>query len=699
MNRPESQVRLTKALGVAALLLPLAAILNFHRGNLALFARFEGAFLDIPFRFLTQLDRFRIQFPEGLLPWILGTSVLILPTWFLGYGLLGRTPVSKSIRSLIAFPAGLGIVGVLLELLALAGWFQRIPILGVYLLAGIVGYPLLKRGREPEAEKVIHVEPCGPLLRIGAWFLWGFIALLTFEHALFFPPTYHDALIYYLYYAKLIFLNSGIPFPVDANGFPELVQCQVGLGLGANYPHLFLLWQASIATVFGQWSSIPGQFLPPLAGVATALLVYFIVRNRYRSERLALWAMLLVESAPYWIWYRNWVSDYPLAVWLTIACLALLADSNGVSKRRLIALAALACAGSHLNYLMVTLWLFPLIYGWGNRDTRWKPVGLAVLSVALVLSSTWLARNWIVTGNPVYAFFPEIFGGVNIDLEVLRSCEVEWNANGDGFNKVGDSFIERLLGLPGYFVVYPGLNMKWAALPVGWFLPGLFFYFRPAGWDRFKTGLILYTGFLFFYGLAVSGMYLYHLMPVVPMMVLVAADWMSVVDRSNRWAARGHSLLILLAVFTIGFPAAIYGAKKIHGTVEHTLNPGRDPVGFLSSSEFGPHYRMWSKMNSLLPIDALILTHENRHYYLRDDLQFLHLDDYRLIPWYERSPEEVVERLAEMGVDYYLRIPNENNHPILKKLGVEALLDSHFTLLESSRDGAIRLYAFTPSQP
>jgi hypothetical protein len=70
-----------------------------------------------------------------------------------------------------------------------------------------------------------------------------------------------------------------------------------------------------------------------------------------------------------------------------------------------------------------------------------------------------------------------------------------------------------------------------------------------------------------------------------------------------------------------------------------------------------------------------------------------------LIPWYERSPEEVAERLAEIGVDYYLRIPNENNHPILKKLGVEPLLDSHFTLLESSRDGAIRLYAFTPSQP
>jgi hypothetical protein len=690
---------LSNLIRYGSLFIPLAVIANFHRGNRGLFGRFDGAFLDIPFRFLTRLEQFRIEFPDGLIAWTLGTLTLIVPTWFLGYGALSGTGLSKRSRVLTAFPIGLGMVGVILELLAMAGWFHKFPILSVYIAAAIGGFILTRRSGETGVCREVRVEPCGPFLRVGAWFLWGFIALLTFEHALFFPPTYHDALIYYLYYAKLTFLNGGIPFPVDSTGFPEFVQCQVGLGLGANYPHLFLLWQASIVTVFGQWSSIPGQFIPPLAGVATALLVYFIVRNRYQSERLALWSLLLVESAPYWIWYRNWVSDYPLAVWLTIASLALLAESRTFSKRGLVALVALACAGSHLNYLMVTLWIFPLIYWLGDRENRWTPAPLGILLFGLVFSSTWLVRNWVVTGNPVYAFFPEILGGVNIDLDVLRSCEVEWNANGDGFNKVGDTFISRLLGLPSYFLVYPALNMKWAALPVGWFLPGLLFLFRRSGWDKFRFALVTYTGFLFFYGLAISGMYLYHLMPLVPMMVLIAADWMSAFDRSNRWSARFHSLLILAAVFTIGLPAAIYGAKRINGSVTHTLHPGADPDGFLASSEFGPHYRMWRILNARLPEGAVILTHENRHYYLRDDLQFLHMDDYRLIPWYDRDPGEVVHRLQALGVNYYLRIPNEKNHPILGRLGIEAVLETYFTLLESSPDGRIQLYAFTPPSP
>ncbi len=726
-----------------SLLFPLSALLLFHTVNLLsippLYRWQTGLFL-IPLRYLARINELRMALPDGLLEWTPKTLAGLLPSWFLGYGLVRGAFRSRFLAVLTAFPVGLGVVGVVFEALALSGVLTTLAVWMVSLTAIGAGFYLMHASSKVTTGSVeFTVAPCGTLFRLLTWTLFALITGFCFVQALFYPENYWDALIYYLYYSKLIFQHQGIPFPVDANGFPELVQCQVGLGLGANYPHLYLLWQASVSKAFGEWSSYPGQWIPPLAGLATALIVYQCVIERWRSERLALWALLLVQSSPYWLWYQNWVSDYPLSVWLTISAVALLGcGRQGFST--LLGLICLATAGSHLNYLMISLWWFPLVY-WGSDIWSWvsssifkntnptphphpPPQGgrgclapsplagegggggdealpegggewhsyatLIAFAAGLLLSSTWFLRNVIVTGNPVYAFFPDLFRGVNTNLDVLKSCEVEWMMNGDGVGSLGRTLAERILHSPYYFLFDANTHLKWAALPLGWFLPGLIWGFTWKKPSRFWVGVLGYIAFLFLYEYTVSGLYLYHVMPLIPLMVLVACRWLRRVDLGPVWMGNFHKGTVLAAALTIGLSASILGAKHTNPSLKEALRPGMDPEVFLAQS-IG-EYSVWQWMNEHLPHEAVILTHENRHYYLRDDLKILHLDDYRLIPWYGAEPDQVKEQLHHLKVGFYLHIANEKNHPILRRLGIEGMLESSFKLV--FKKGETVLYRF-----
>ncbi|MCG3198285.1 MAG: hypothetical protein HUU16_03860 [Candidatus Omnitrophica bacterium] len=673
-----------------SLLFPLIALTLFHGVNCLAFG-FEGGFLFVPFRFVFRILEFRLEFPEGFFTWMLRTAVGIIPIWLLGWGLLGNTLPDRIARFLVAFPVGIGLTGVAIEFLAMGGILTATAVWLLYALSAAAGLALVFRSTPNPSEPGPEVEPCGWRLRLGAWGAFALLCGFSFLHALFYPENYWDSLLYYLYYPKLVFQSHGIPFPTDPNGFEELVQCQVGLGIGANYPPLFRLWQAATCIAFGEWSPFPGQWFAPLAGLATALLVYRIARSRWRSERVGLWAMVLVQSVPYWLFYQNWVSDYPLAVWLTVAGLALL-DARP-SRTQLTCLILIAAAGCHLNYLMASLWLFPLI-GWGSlREEKWSVQTAILFLIGMALSSSWFIRNEVVTGNPVYAFFPEIFGGIHIDPEVLRSCQVEWIANGDGLSQVGSSLWGRILGTPRYFLFDPNTSAKWATLPLGWFLPGLIWCGWSRRWDSFRLGLAAYGALLFFYEYAISSFYLYHVMSLVPLMALAACGWMSKLDRMGGLTGRFHTLLVLLVAGSVGLPAAMMGAKYTNPGLEHTLHPGTSPEAFLSLSL--PEYSAWEWMNARLPEGAIILTHDNRHYYLRDDLKLIHLDDYRLVPYYGKSGDVVLSRLRELGVGYYLRIANEKNHPITRRLGLDRLLAEHFDPLYER--GETRLYRLRDS--
>ena len=106
---------------------------------------------------------------------------------------------------------------------------------------------------------------------------------------------------------------------------------------------------------------------------------------------------------------------------------------------------------------------------------------------ALALSSTWYIRNQILTGNPVYAFFPNIFGGVRINPEVLASAEKEWIANGDGVSRLGDTLTQRVATSFKLFLAEPqGWDWKFMPTLMALTLPGWVFFIFYFLW-RMKT--------------------------------------------------------------------------------------------------------------------------------------------------------------------------------------------------------------------
>ena len=117
-------------------------------------------------------------------------------------------------------------------------------------------------------------------------------------------------------------------------------------------------------------------------------------------------------------------TDYAVAILLASLFLWGIYNYLNSKNNSGLEIAALSTAfGMHLNYLTGILWLpllfCPLIYQWhnGKKINLFKAFNrpiLIILIITGILGSIWYIRNWIVTGNPVYAFFPGIFGGKNI---------------------------------------------------------------------------------------------------------------------------------------------------------------------------------------------------------------------------------------------------------------------------------------------
>jgi hypothetical protein len=308
------------------------------------------------------------------------------------------------------------------------------------------------------------------ILTTLGWLAVIAITALTFHHAVFYPETYWDSLILYIGYSRMTFLEGGFPFKAEA---------QVGIGLGANYPHLFEAWGAGAAALWNRWTDLPHRLVAPCCGLAATLMISGAIRLAFRSALAAMAGALLFRLTPQSIAYTTWASNYSVAIMAAAACALLVAYLARTRAPAAFALLCATCAAAmHINFLMLTLWgpavsgamlalrrtatpqaeAMPFVEGAGDDHQRLVPPGLPespdapsplrifasgrawrFVAVALLVGSTWMARNAVLTGNPVYAFFPEIFTkSVRVNPEVLRSAEIEWFRNGDGIGRLAE---------------------------------------------------------------------------------------------------------------------------------------------------------------------------------------------------------------------------------------------------------------------
>ncbi len=599
----------------------------------------------------------------------------------------------KLIEWIVAVFMGVGLSTFILELWAIPFLLNRWTVLLSFAGLIVLLWGLKKvwgwASEEAPVKESVKVESSqNHFQQILFWCAWAMLAgltILNFYHSLLFPVQYWDSLILYIHYGKMTYLQGG---------FPILACLQVGLGLGANYPHLYPLHQAVTATIFNHWSDIYGQLLPPLAGLGSILVLYHLSMRLFRNRLSAILATLVFRSIPFVSTYFVYASDYALVMYYTAAFLLFLEIFlNKPSLRTVMPLMAVCAIFPHINYLGWIVWppMFLAIL-WRSRgivadsNIKWLQL-LGAFLFWFGLGLTWYVRNYLVTGNPVYAFFPEIFGGKNINLEVLASCQKEWTAHGMGAAQYGPSLLARVINS----LVFFQTDWRFSPLLTGIMLPAFLL-----GWKR-KEPVFVFAGILlalyFVYQYIISGLYWYHTLAVVPILSLYVARFLSRIQ--NEKIINLYGVTLICAVLVPGVSISMMGPKVPNPSMPVFAYPGLSPLEFYRFS-FPLEAPVWRYINRSLEENAIILSHDNRYHVYRDDISIIHLDDCGLTPFYGMPYPEFHEELLKRGVGYYLYIPDEDSHPITRLLGHLDYLDNpkFFQLMERSaaRGKSIQLF-------
>ena len=220
------------------------------------------------------------------------------------------------------------------------------------------------------------------------------------------PPVAWDGLVYHLTVPKLFLATGRVSHPLDLPymGFPQLLEMLFAWGMGlageqAAAPiHWFygLLAGLSLVTAGRRW----------LRGTAgwLAAAVLFTARS-----------IVLLVGWPY--------VDMGLLLYVTLAFLSLVRFlEDDPQSRRWLALSGVF-AGLALSTKYTALALLPALglaflsqtlrARFRARDLQFAIRSLFLLcSVAMMIWSPWLLKNFLLTGNPTYPFF---FGGVHWD--------------------------------------------------------------------------------------------------------------------------------------------------------------------------------------------------------------------------------------------------------------------------------------------
>jgi hypothetical protein len=354
---------------------------------------------------------------------------------------------------IFAFGLGMGALAYLVLAIGLVGRLYGWVLLLVMGLLAVVSLPqivglLRDLGRWAKDQARIKLGPADGLIAfsLAALGALGLIAALG-------PPSGldWDGLAYHLAVPKM-YLNRHsvfyVPF-ISHSNFPFLTEMLYTLGLS--------LGSTSIAKLF-HFSMYLG----------TASAIYALCR-RHASPLVGKVGALVFMSAPIVIWESGVAyADVTTALYITLTVYAVLNWPRTGESRWLIvggvmggfALGTKALAA--VPILVLCMWVLATS-GLNHRWGRGLSLSLAFGAIALLVGSPWYVKSYVYTGNPVYPFLYNVFGGRNWSREAAEAYRaaqltlgagrgagdfliLPWSLTMDGF-KFFDS--PRLFGLIG----------------------------------------------------------------------------------------------------------------------------------------------------------------------------------------------------------------------------------------------------------
>ena len=309
---------------------------------------------------------------------LLATAVLAVTAFVLGRLVTGNLdrPVE---RWAIPMACGLALLSHLGLLLGFAGLLRPGPVIAVLAAIHLLAIPVWR----------------GMTVRIS-WL--GAAALLPGALLALYPPTAFDATLYHLPFARAFVASGGVPFLPDLR-FPVFPQANEMLFA------LVMLFAPDLAAHGAQW----------LMTALTAALVWAWGRDAFGAEagRLAaavyLGAPIVVSLA------GSGYVDSGLTLFVTAALYAVRRWRGSGERRWLLLSALFAATAADVKYLglffLGVAGLAVLLGRLPERGSgeRWRGA-LLFGAVALAALAPWYGRIYAWTGNPLFPYFPRIFG-------------------------------------------------------------------------------------------------------------------------------------------------------------------------------------------------------------------------------------------------------------------------------------------------
>lgn len=594
--------------------------------------------------------------PTSLITDIIVFGLILLGAFGLGQLALKpmRLSVGRALACFFSISLGLGLLSLVTFLLGIAGFLYRWIVLLLLASCAIVGL-LWTRFRRPDQQpdeqkwwKRWRLNP-GETIFLALLLLLaiGSSVWVLLVHALM-PPHEWDEISYHLALAKMYVEQHRIiyvPFIVHSN-WPMNTEMLFSLCLSLTSdvaPHL-LMWAMSLLTGAGLYL-LSARYLDRRVGIlaATLYLTVPLVKRLAGTGLIDIALGFYVMAAV--LAYSQWREQRSLA-WL-----CMLSAFCGFA------------AGSKLMG-----GAFPLIFGAlvlldgllqrpVQSKTLFKHVALFG-GVGLLVAGPWYARSYVFTGNPIWPFLYQIFGGRNWDLlgdeYHMQSLMTIWTP------EISLSLKDILL-LCWYIFADPwrlggyhgGIGKPVLVLATAFSVP----FIRAPRLMRELFCVCLAYGLMWF---AFLSHQVRFLLPVVPLLALLGAFtffWL--------WDQVHCSFIKLgMAALALGFLISDFPLMK---AAERTLLVQRSTylLGRVSRAEFldqqinaMPVFRY---ANANLPSDAvlLLLPYESRGYYLEREYIWGHPISQRIVRFEEyNTASDLADALRHMGITHILENPH-----------------------------------------
>ena len=546
-----------------------------------------------------------------------------------GLAALGERPEHPVDAWGLAVALGLGGVALAVLGLASAGGLTRNAIFGLGLVGlAVGGLP----GWRASVAAVRSVR--GLPRRDSGWFGWvvDLASLATLGGTLataLAPVTDGDALCYHLQVPKVFLLAHSTTFE------PDLHETIYPLGTEMLYA-LALSLRGAVAARLVQW----------LFGLVFALLVAALARPSL-GDRRARWAGAIALLTPA---VSNGMSaplnDVALAAMGNAAIFgwARWRDRPSIRSAALAGIMLGLAVGVKYPALVLGGVLTLGFLALGPKEVSiGRRVGSSLVFgvVALGVGGAWYLRAYLATGNPVFPFYRQVFGGAGID-EVL-----------DPIKRPMAVTLGNLLTALGPMTLAPDRFDSFSHQ----FGPVFLLFLPPLLWMRPPRSVwtVAAIGYAFLtLCLTQRQSMRFVLIAVGPMAVGVAwlaSRWVDL--RKDSWSSRG--LIFLLAGCLI-FEGALAVARSRHGL--KVVLGIESAESYLSRRE--PTFEVGRWIGANLPLDARLIGQDHRGFYIPRpySMELAHRRRTGL-GTHGESGEAIVDRLRAEGFTHLLLCPPE----------------------------------------